>query len=422
MSRNISQGDNVQASAHLLISFCNQLSSPGYSLLAIDANGMAHAQWVDFSSIPDEYRPSFSSICGICCVGEQVIIATQSGTPVLALLDIKTARVTNYLALNHCKDSHSLVYHNGYVHIVSTATNELYRVAFQDGLFGQEELYWRYPGVGYDKDEVHLNGLTIDEGRLIASCFGPRGLDGAFESEGRVFYVDSGQTIHGSLHQPHSPTVVGQRLIIAESAAHRIHIYTIAEQGEWKLVKRLDVGGYVRGVALQGNRLWVGISADRKLSRSRQKFFDAGEPSEQIIGDSGIVLVDLETEREIAKFSLLGFGREVYDIITLSAHPAMFPIAEVASTRIRAMESCVDNYVAELNHLSLESQDSITQLQRANADEIARLQLAYADETTRLQHAYADEIARLQQTLSWRITAPLRSFRKLWSRLSSDRK
>ena len=385
---------------NLLISFCNQSSPPGYSLLFIDANGMDFALWVDFSSIPDEIRPSFSSICGVCSVGEQVIIATQSKMPMLALLDIKTAKVTGYFRLNHCKDSHSLLYHNNYVYIVSTQTNELYRVALQDGCFGLEELYWRYPGVSYEKDEVHLNGLTIEGDRFIASCFGARGADGVFGSEGRVFYVDSGQTIQGSLCQPHSPHVAGQRLIIAESAAHRINVFTKGVQGEWVLGKAFDLDGYARGVALKGDRLWVGISADRKLSRSEQKFFDASEPSEERISDSGIVLLDLATEKEITKFSLLPFGREVYDIVMLSLHPTLLPIAEIANKRIRAMETCVDNYVAELSHLSLNARE----------------------ETARLQRAQADEIARLKHTISWRITTPLRAIKELWLGLFSDRK
>ena len=384
-------------STNLLISFCNQLSSPECSLLVMTANGNADASWVDYTAIPIESRRDFTGISGICRIGVHVVIATQSSTPILALINLSSAEVVSYVDIKKGKDLHSLVYHEDYIYVVSTGTNEIYRVSFYDGQFGEEELFWGYPCVNYDRDEVHLNGLTIDGDRLIASCFGPRNTEGSWQKEGRVFYVGSGHTIHESLNQPHSPIVDGRRLIIAESAARQIHIYNKDEQDEWGVGKEVDVDVYVRGVTITNGRLWVGVSADRKLSRSRHRFLDEGQ---QKRADSKIVEIDLLTGLQITDKSLLEFGREIYDVVSIHTSPPMLPVHTVISSRIRKMETSVDLYMADLKYYYSENQENINRLRLAQDD----LRLAQED------------LDCLLQSKSWRITKPLRSINKLWSR------
>ena len=84
--------------ASLLISFCNQISSPDCSLCIIDTVSRA-SQWIDFSFLPDDFRNVFSGVCGICGVAADVIITTQGQSPVLATVSIAEARITNYVAL-----------------------------------------------------------------------------------------------------------------------------------------------------------------------------------------------------------------------------------------------------------------------------------------------------------------------------------
>ena len=266
------------------------------------------------------------------------------------------AKVTSYIALEKSKDTHSLVFHNGYIYLVSTGTNEIYRVSFHDGQFCREELVWGYPGVSYDKNEIHLNGLTIDEDRLIASCFGSKRADGSWDAKGRVFYVNSGHTIHGGLNQPHSPLVADRRLIFAESMAHKVYIYNKAEHDKWGIKKEVCLRGYTRGIALTDDRLLVGISADRKLSRSQRKLLDDGQRER---ADSSIVEIDLATGSQVADFSLLGYGREAYDILSILTHPAMLPANDAICTRIREMELSVVSYATDLGRLFREQIEMI---------------------------------------------------------------
>lgn len=336
----------------LLISFCNQLSSPNHSLCILNpSNG--DSKWINLSGIPETLRQDISGISGICHIGETIVIASQGASPVLACVNIIETNVTNYIALDKTKDTHSLVFHNDYIYLVSTGTNEVYRVPYHDGHFGKEELYWSYPGVSYDKDEIHLNGLTIDGESFIASCFGLKKTDdGTWGTEGRVFYLDSGQTIHENLNQPHSPLIADSHLIFAESAARQIHICSKVEHEEWVVKRKISLQGYARGVALIDNKLFVGVSADRKLSRSQRKLMST-KLAKYV--DSTLVEIDLTTGYQESEVILLGYGREPYDILSLKTYSALLPANDVICKRAREMESSVDMYAVDAGRLFLEN-------------------------------------------------------------------
>lgn len=392
--------------AYVIVSFCNQISSPGRSLCILNTSN-GDSRWIDLSNLPKVLRQDYAGICGICRVGDDVVIATQGAAPALASVNITDATITSYTPLEKSRDTHSLVFHEGYLYLVSTGTNEIYKVSIYKGQFGREELAWGYPGVSYDKDEVHLNGLTIDGGRLIASCFGPKKADGSWNTEGRVFYVESGLSIQGGLNQPHSPLITGRRLIFAESAAHKVYIYNKSESDEWRKEKEICLRGYTRGLVLTDDRLLVGVSSNRKLSKSQRKFLDT---TQQESVDSKIVEINLSTGRQVDSLSLLGFGREIYDMALTNTSPTMLPAHDAISTRIGEMESSVDKYVADLSRVYLENIEISKRLQQSQLD----LQQSRLD----LQQIH-NELLRYTQSTSWRITAPVRAAVNLWHRLKS---
>lgn len=332
--------------ASLLVSFCNQISSPDCSLCIFDTSSRA-SRWIDFSGLSDDVRNSFSGVCGICGVAEDVIITTQGASPILATVSIANAKITNYVALKKCKDPHSLVYLNGYVYIVSTGTNEIYRAPFKDGQLGEEELFWSYPGVSHERDEVHLNGLTVDGDDLIASCFGPRNAEGSWGLEGRVFYVESGVSIHAGLNQPHSPIVSNTRLAFAESAANKVHVYSKSGNLPWIREQEILLSGYTRGLVLRGQRLWIGVSANRKLSRSQHKFLYG----KQTAKDSELLSIDLATGKTDANGGMVAYGRELYDLFVINKKPNLLAGFDAINARIRNMELWVDRYTADLGSL-----------------------------------------------------------------------
>lgn len=336
----------------VLISFCNQTSSPLHSLCAMDLSTLNTA-WINLSSLPDEYRESLSGVCGICNTPDKVIIATQGERSVLAIMDFETKSIGAFSPLERCKDSHSILFHSGHVYVVSTGTNEVYRLPFQNDRLGKEELYWQYPGVSYQQDEIHLNGLSIDNDRLIASCFGKRGDDGSWTSNGKVFYLDTGQIIHDGLKQPHTPLVVNDRLFFAESRAHKVYCYNKLSSDAWALDKEIALGGYARGLTFNNGRLLVGISASRKTSRSKKTVNLDVLPS----SDAAIVAVDFATGRQGAVTDLVNYGRELYDIVSISNTLSCGSDHDAVTSRIRELESTVDRYAADVGGLWLQTKN-----------------------------------------------------------------
>lgn len=345
--------------SNLLISFCNQTSSPDFSL-GIFEPASKTSRWIDFSGLDDEYRNGIAGVCGIARVGENFIVATQGASPILAIIDIAEAKISQQFALHKCRDPHSIVCSGGYVYLTSTGTNEIYRIYLDENQFGEEELFWSYPEVSYEQDEIHLNGLTVDNGNLIASCFGPRNAEGSWDSEGRVFYVESGRTVIDALRQPHSPIVSNDRLLVAESAAFKVRVYRKTADTRWDPERVISLSGYARGLALSGDELVVGISASRELSRSQGKFLYAKQ-SEPM--DSKLVAVDLRTGDTSWFLDILLYGREPYDLCAIDHQADLLSETESLRSRIRNMEYWVARNAADMGMMhdqlnSLEAVDS----------------------------------------------------------------
>ncbi len=297
-----------------LLSFCNQTSSPNYSLCAINFEKEISC-WFDLSLIPEEFKEGFSGICGLSLSGNFVFAATQAINPIISIFDLEARAKFKYFPLKKCKDAHSIVYHDGYIYIVSTGTNEIYRVQLTDEGTYEEELFWRYPGVDYDKDVVHLNGLTIDvNGQWIASCFGPRKSADNWKTDcGRIFFLESGCNIVTGLKHPHTPLIINNQLLFAESLAGKIHIYQKNQKDSWVLNKTISLDGYPRGITSDGQNLLVALSVNRHRSRSQGKI--VGEDSNKL--SSVFAEINWQTREVQQKYSLLEYGREIYDVFLL---------------------------------------------------------------------------------------------------------
>ena len=343
----------------LLISFCNQSSSPDFSLCLFDRTDRT-SRWISFTELEAQYRSGFAGVCGIARVATNAVVATQGASPLLAIIDVSKATILQYVELVKCRDPHSLVYLGGYVYVVSTGTNEIYRVLVDDEKLGNEELFWSYPEVSCEQDEIHLNGLTVDNGNLIASCFGPRNAEGSWGSDGRVFYIESGRTIIDTLRQPHSPIVSNDHLLVAESAAFKVHVYRKTDT-RWEPERAISLSGYTRGLALSGDELVVGISASRELSRSQGKFLYAKQ-SEPM--DSKLVAVDLRTGDISWFLDLLLYGREPYDLCAIDRQADLLSETESVRNRIRNMEYWVARNAADMGMMH----DQLNSLQAVDSE------------------------------------------------------
>jgi hypothetical protein len=204
--------------------------------------------------------------------------------------------VALYRRVDMLVDAHDAVWHDGQLVVASTSTNSL--LWLDPG--GEVTRTWTARGEG---DAWHLNSLAVDDGRLLACAFGRfadhRGwaAPGAARGRGIVFDVESGETVIEGLSCPHTPFRLDGRWAVCDSADDALVVLdggTVAD--------RVPLGGWTRGAAVVGDRIYVGVSARRQE-----------DPS----GRAAIVLLDRATLAEVARVPVP--AREVY---ALAAVPA----------------------------------------------------------------------------------------------------
>lgn len=330
------------------ISFCNQVSSPEYSLCILDLQS-GNVNWASLANSGLEITEGLGGVCGAVCRDHNLFVATQGESAHLLIWNLNECRWTSSILLPQVVDAHSLVLIEDDIFLISTGTNEIYRIPINGTDFGVPQLYWQYPLVSYDRDDVHLNGLTRDGNRLIASCFGTRDKSGKWQSMGRVFYIDTLENILTDLDQPHTPYVENDTLCVAESKAGIVHILSRSHVG-WQVKKNIFIGGYVRGLSFLENDLLVGVSAARFTSRSQRTVL-----SDDIASNgSQLLLLNTLTGEKTELFDIECFGREIYDLCALPMGSAHIQVSMPLKERIRSMERQALLSLAQLNALSKE--------------------------------------------------------------------
>jgi uncharacterized protein DUF4915 len=194
-------------------------------------------------------------------------------------------------------DAHDTVWHDGELVVASTSSNSLLWL----GAGGEVMRAWKAPGSG---DAWHLNSLVVDGGRLLACAFGRfdehRGwaAPGAAPGRGLVFDVESGETVIEGFTCPHTPFRLDGRWAICDSA--ELALVVLDDDGT--VAERVALGGWTRGAAVAGDRLYVGISARRHESPGAR---------------AAVAVLDRETLRELTRIPIP--AREVYAVAAVPA-------------------------------------------------------------------------------------------------------
>lgn len=196
-----------------------------------------------------------------------------------------------YRRIDALADAHDAIWFDGRLVVASTSTNSLLWLGSGGEVVGS----WQAAGEG---DAWHLNSLAVHDGRLLACAFGRfaehRGwaVAGAAHGQGLVFDVESGETVLSGLSCPHHPFRLDGRWAVCDSAEKALLVF---EEDGRRIAERVELGGWTRGVALAGERLYVGVSAQRR---------------EQPGARAAVAILDRATLRELARVEIP--AREVY--------------------------------------------------------------------------------------------------------------
>jgi len=161
------------------------------------------------------------------------------------------------------------------------------------------------------EDRCHLNGMAMQNGKpKYATAFNEGNTRQSWRENvtktGVIFDVETGEVVIRDLPMPHSPRIYNGELYVLLSATGELaRINT--EAGTYEVAAK--IGGFVRGMDLHGEHLFVGLSKLRKNSSTFAKL-DFAEQANQ----SGVAVVHLPTGAHVGKINYQTSVDEIYDV------------------------------------------------------------------------------------------------------------
>ena len=234
-------------------------------------------------------------------------------------------------------------------------------------------------------DSWHINSVAEWNGELVYSAFGEfaehRGYANYARGEGFVRSLRS-DTLHiTGLHKPHTlvPTSDGG-LLIGNSGEGELRYYDASAT----LMRTLQLGGFVRGIAHTGDHLYAGVSAKR-----------GGTVAEAQMASIRVIASDSwETVCSIpCPFS------EIYDIRSVHKSQALQLVATMVTARLVLCSVHADGLTAERDSLALRVGALST----------------HADGLTAERDSLALRVNALEASTSWRLTRPARIVARAWN-------
>lgn len=165
------------------------------------------------------------------------------------------------------------------------------------------------------EDRCHLNGMAMQDGLpKFATAFNTGNTTQSWRENitktGVIMDVTSNEVVVDGLAMPHSPRIYNGELYCLLSATGEL-IKVNPQNGTYETVVKLE--GFVRGMDLYQDYLFVGLSKLRKNSSTFAKLDFADKANE-----AGIVIVHLPTASIAGKLTYQTSLDEIYDVHVLA--------------------------------------------------------------------------------------------------------
>jgi hypothetical protein len=290
----------------LLLSIQNVASDPRPScLLHLDVL-TNRKQWVDVG-----LGTLLASGLGIHADDRHVYhicIANSDFSTYLTVLDRQSLQVVYVQPLPEVVDGHSVVRLGDELIVVSTGTDEI--LSYE--LDGIKPRCWRVVWSPTDSgdDTHHLNSLTIADGELLCSAFGPKEDDSwATVKNGYVRNLASDSVVLSGLRQPHSATWHAEQLFVCNSL-----------EGSVNTVDGVltYMYGYTRGLAFSSDgTMYMGTSLSRRpLEMTDDAVFRNPSDPGDLHGQCAVTQMAHGAGHRL-EIGIAPFGSEIYDIVVL---------------------------------------------------------------------------------------------------------
>lgn len=197
------------------------------------------------------------------------------------------------------------------------AVNTLFSCVVEVDAFYNFKPYWSPPFIDemVSEDRCHLNGMAMENGLpKYATAFNQGNQAQSWRKNitetGVVFDLENNRVLARGLAMPHSPRLFNGELYVLLSATGEL-VKVDRDNGGYEVVTKLN--GFVRGMALHQDYLFVGLSKLRKNSSTFGKL-----PFAQKANEAGIVAIHLPTGSIAGKITYQTSVDEIYDVHVLA--------------------------------------------------------------------------------------------------------
>lgn len=228
-------------------------------------------------------------------------------------------------------DIHDVLIADPFLYAVGTCANEV----LQFDMNAVEVRRWRFPG---EDDALHINCLTQWNQQIVFCAFGDftahRQYKGNTAQTGFVQDLHTGKRLIEGLSQPHSVVALGENLLLANSETRELREYDI----NGRLLRSKVLDGYTRGICVQGNTLYIGLSRSRNIDSSA-------------LMNANLVALDVQSWQEVGRMELP--VSEIYTVIAVDESAVLPPllagISQQAATDYRRSINSRDEQIQALS-------------------------------------------------------------------------
>jgi hypothetical protein len=290
----------------LLVGFVSKWCAPELCLGILEPES-GRFGWLRGSDLLGVTRQTLG-VNGICRLRDHWVIGFFATPTTFAVLD-KQFRVVSTFEVPEIKDVHSFCHYSGDLLTVSTGTDEVLRLKLGERFeFKGTEVVYRASSGGTDVH--HVNSVAaISDDRILATQFGRKHANGWVATrEGTLFELPAQRTLLQPLHHPHTAHVVDGEWVVCESGTGKLHF----ERGEV-----VELGGYVRGLAHDSTRFYVGVSGRRLRSRS-EGTTNMGPTNDPNAARCGVHVCTRNPLARERFHDLSLYATEIYELVMLS--------------------------------------------------------------------------------------------------------
>jgi hypothetical protein len=290
----------------ILVSFCNVFPERP-ALCVLDATTSA----VRIVPIPGE-QTKYSGVRGLWLSDRYLYLVRQEVTgitsPALFVFDRSNFDLLSEYVFRSTGDIHSICGSDSILYAVSTGTDEILKLEMQGREVVSETVIWRPEPTAARSDIHHLNAICSRNGDLLVCGFGKKSAaQWTSASDGFIFNVTRGEMMADGIQNPHSLALIGDTLVYCESKTQMVRAYGDS--------RSQALPGYARGLCVAGDKLFVGTSIGRRVSKSTGMLNSATVGSGTRAGGCTVSRLSADTF-EIEKTIDLGlYGDEIYDLL-----------------------------------------------------------------------------------------------------------